>query len=322
MKVLVTGGAGFIGANLCHELVARRNHEVVVLDDLSTGRLSNLDGIDVDVRVATVLDTDALRAACRGVDSIVHLAAVPSVPRSLAEPRRSHEINATGTLQILEAARATGAHVVVASSSSVYGRNPALPKSEDQACMPASPYAASKLAAESYALAYQSCFGLECVVFRFFNVFGPLQPPGHAYAAVIPRFIWAALRREPLVVHGDGEQSRDFTFIDSVVDVLAESVQRRPTIDHPVNLAFGTRTTLNELVGLLSTVLGGQLAVTYGPPRPGDVRHSQASDATLRQLFPAVNPVPLDTGLLRTVEWTQTLLGAENHAENWLGAPA
>jgi len=318
MKVLVTGGAGFIGANLAHELVARRNHEVVVLDDLSTGRLSNLDGIDVDLRVATVLDTDAVRAACQGVDSIVHLAAVPSVPRSLAEPLRSHDVNASGTLAVLEVARATGAHVVVASSSSVYGRNPVLPKSEDQACLPTSPYAASKLAAESYALAYQACFGLECAVFRFFNVFGPLQPPDHAYAAVIPTFISAALRGERLVIHGDGEQSRDFTFIDSVVDVLAESVLRRPTIDQPVNLAFGTRTTLNELVRLLSTNLGGQLAVTYGPPRTGDVRHSQACDAKLRQLFPAVHPVPLDTGLRRTIEWTQTLVDAGNR----LGASA
>ena len=305
MKILVTGGAGFIGANLCRELVTRLHHHVVVLDDLSTGRRANLDGVPVDLRVGTVLDRAAVAAACQGVDSIVHLAAVPSVPRSLVDPQRSHDVNATGTLRVLEAARSVGAHIVVASSSSVYGRNPLLPKSEDMACRPTSPYGVSKLAAEAYALAYRTCFGLDCAVYRFFNVFGPMQPPDHAYAAVVPVFIAAALRGEPLAIHGDGEQTRDFTFVDSVVDVLAGSVARRLTADDPVNLAFGTRTTLNELVGLLSTLLGRDLDAAHGPARVGDVRHSQASDVTLRGLFPALEPVPLAAGLLRTVKWAQ-----------------
>jgi UDP-glucose 4-epimerase len=304
MNIVVTGGAGFIGANLCRELL-RRGHRVVVLDDLSTGLLSNLDGLDVDLRTTSVLDVHAVAAACQDADSIVHLAAVPSVARSLENPRRSHDANVTGTLCVLDAARLAGSHVVVASSSSVYGRNPALPRSEDMLCLPASPYAASKLAAEAYALAYRVSFGMDCLVFRFFNVFGALQRADHAYAAVFPAFIRAALRHEPLVVHGDGEQSRDFTAIDTVVEVLADSVERRVVSNTPVNLAFGTRTTVNEAVALLSSVLGRPLLVTHHSPRAGDVRHSQAACDSLRQLFPLINPVPLEVGLRQTIAWME-----------------
>jgi UDP-glucose 4-epimerase len=216
----------------------------------------------------------------------------------------------TGTLQVLDAARAAGAHVVVASSSSVYGSNPRLPKAETMTCAPVSPYAAGKLAAESYALAYQKCFGLRCSAFRFFNVFGPLQAPGHAYAAVIPAFAWAALRGEPLVVFGDGEQSRDFTFVDSVVAVLGDCVWRGVSADAPVNLAFGTRTSLNEVIVMLSALLGHRLDVEHRPERAGDVRHSQASVAVLRGLFPKIDPLPLELALCRTVEWMEPLARA------------
>ena len=308
MKVVVTGGAGFIGANLCRELV-RRRHDVVVLDDLSTGLRSNLDGVAVDLRVASVLDPGALASACRDVDSIVHLAAVPSVTRSLENPRRSHDANATGTLAVLDAARAAGAHVLVASSSSVYGSNPVLPRSEEQVCMPASPYAASKLAAESYTVAYRASFGLDALAFRFFNVFGPLQRHDHAYAAVVPLFVRSVLLGEPVPVHGDGEQSRDFTFVDTVVDVLVQAVQGRVSCDTPVNLAFGNRTTVNELVALLAKVFDRPIAVTGLPARAGDVRHSQATGASVRRLFPLVEPVALETGVRRTVEWTRRSLG-------------
>ncbi len=310
MKVVVTGGAGFIGANLCLELVHRGAH-VVVLDDLSTGQQSNLDGIDVELCVGSVLDRDALMNACRAADSVVHLAAVPSVPRSLQDPRRSHDVNVTGTLEVLEAARAAGAHVVVASSSSVYGRNPVLPKSEEMPCWPISPYGSSKLAAESYALSFQHCFDLPCAVFRFFNVFGPFQRPAHPYAAVVPSFVWAALRREPLVVFGDGKQSRDFTFVGSVVEVLADCVTRAVNCAHPVNLAFGTRTSLNDLIGMLSALLGRELDVVHRPARDGDVRHSQASWNALRGLFPSVRPVSLEAALCRTVEWMERLVTPE-----------
>ncbi|MET0234178.1 MAG: NAD-dependent epimerase/dehydratase family protein [Kibdelosporangium sp.] len=302
MKVLVTGGAGFIGANLCRELLLR-GHDVVVLDDLSTGLRSNLDGVGVQLREGSVLHAGELAAACRGVDSIVHLAAVPSVTRSLENPRRSHDAIATGTLAVLDAAREIGAHILVASSSSVYGSNPVLPRSEDAVCMPSSPYAASKLAAESYTMAYRSSFGLESLAFRFFNVFGPLQLANHAYAAVVPKFVHAALHGEPVIVHGDGEQSRDFTFVDSVVEVLADGVSRRITSDTPVNLAFGTRTTVNELVALLARVLDRPIEITFAPPRTGDVRDSQATGVSVRRLFPLVEPVSLEAGVRRTIAW-------------------
>jgi UDP-glucose 4-epimerase len=304
LKILVTGGAGFIGANFSRMLVAH-GADVVVLDDLSTGHRANLDGSGVDLRVGSILDPDALLDACTGVASIVHLAAVPSVPKSLAEPRHSHDVNVTGTVGVLEAARATGAHVVVASSSSVYGDGPALPKVESMAAAPASPYAASKLAAESYGLAYQRCFGLPCTAFRFFNVFGPLQAPGHDYAAVVPAFVWAALTDAPLPVYGDGNQTRDFTFVSSVADVLWHCVSGRVTHDVPVNLAFGTRTTLNALIDLLSALLGRRLEVDRRPTRAGDVRHSQAADVLLTQLFPDVRPLPLEEGLARTIDWME-----------------
>ncbi|TWP52414.1 NAD-dependent epimerase/dehydratase family protein [Lentzea tibetensis] len=313
MKVVVTGGAGFIGANLCREL-ARRGAEVLVLDDLSTGRRANLDGLDVELRVQSVLDRDAVVYACAGADTVVHLAAVPSVTRSLMNPRHSHDVNVTGSLEVLEAACAAGAHVVLASSSSVYGRNPALPKSEEMACVPVSPYASGKLAAESYALSFQHCFDLPCTVFRFFNVFGPLQLPDHPYAAVIPTFIWSALRGQPLTVFGDGEQTRDFTFVDSVVGVLADSVLRSVSCTRPVNLAFGTRTSLNDVVALLSALLGRKLEVARRPQRAGDVRHSQASGTSLRRLFPQARPVSLEMALSRTIEWVERLVRTENEA--------
>jgi UDP-glucose 4-epimerase len=308
LKVVVTGGAGFIGANLSGKLAEQPGIETLVLDDLSTGRRSNLAGVDVGFVEGSILDRELLDAVVSGASSIVHLAAVPSVPRSIADPMTSHAVNASGTLEVLEAARrAGGVHVVLASSSSVYGRNPELPKHEGLRCEPMSPYAVSKLAAESYAVAYAACFGLDVLPFRFFNVFGPLQPAGHAYAAVIPTFVDAALAGRALPVHGDGKQSRDFTFVDSVTDVLCDAVLRRVSSVDPVNLAFGSRTTLLQTVRLLGDVLGRPLEVDHLPLRPGDVPHSQADDRRLRALFPELPPVPFLTGLERTVAWFQTL---------------
>lgn len=304
MRILVTGGAGFIGANLCRELAARSGiGRVVALDDLSTGRAENLHGTGAELVQGSILDADLLARLVSDADAVVHLAARPSVPRSLADPMASHNVNATGTMHVLEACRRTSVHLVAASSSSVYGAVPHLPKHEDLATRPLSPYGASKLATEAYALAYGFSFGLPVLAFRFFNVYGPLQPAGHAYAAVIPAFIDAALRGEPLLIHGDGGNTRDFTFVGTVTGVLADAVLRRVTSEEPVNLAFGTRVSVLELSRRLATVLGTPVETRHGPPRTGDIRDSQAADGRLRRLFPAAAAVPLETGLEQTVAW-------------------
>ena len=303
MRVLITGGAGFIGSNLARAAHAA-GHEVVALDDLSTGYAANLDGLGVRLHAGSVNDAELLDTAMDGVDAVVHLAALGSVPRSILDPVATHLANATGTLSLLEGARrAAVAHVVMSSSSSVYGLNPALPKGEREWVRPLSPYAVSKLAGEQYLLAYQQSFGLETLAFRFFNVYGPRQMPGHAYAAVVPVFLAALLRGEPLPVHGDGLQSRDFTYVGTVCDVLLDAVVRRVTHPEPVNLAFGTTTTIAGLVGELEEVSGLSAEVHHRPARPGDVRASQADSRVLTSLFPAVEPVPLRDGLVETLAW-------------------
>lgn len=321
MRVVVTGGAGFIGANLCRELAARPGvTDVVAFDDLSTGSAANLadvtgapgsGGANVRLVVGSILDREHLEDVLAGADAVVHLAARPSVPRSLRDPVASHHVNATGTIHVLEACRRRGLHVVAASSSSVYGSVPDLPKHEDLATRPLSPYGASKLATEAYVLAYHAAFGLPALALRFFNVYGPLQPAGHAYAAVVPAFTDAALRGEPLRVHGDGLQTRDFTYVGTVVRILADAVARRVTCPAPVNLAFGGRVSILELAHLLGEVAGVPVEIRHEPPRPGDVRDSQAADALLRRLFPGIVPVPLRTGLEHTVDWFRRALDRE-----------
>jgi UDP-glucose 4-epimerase len=304
MRVLVTGGAGFIGSNLCHRLVATAGVEhVVVLDDLSTGSAENLAGLDVEFRQGSFLDVPLLAEVTDGVDAIVHLGARPSVPRSITDPVASHLANATGTVNVLEAARRSGAYVVTASSSSVYGATPGLPKHEELPTRPMSPYAASKLAAEAYTNAYAHSYGLETLALRFFNVFGPRQPAGHAYAAVVPAFIEAALAGRPLIVYGDGTQSRDFTFVDTVTAVIADALGRRWADPDPLNLAFGTRTDLLSLIGLLENEIGHELKCEHLPARTGDVPHSQADSARLRATFAEVEPTPLPVGLALTIDW-------------------
>ena len=309
VKVVVTGGAGFIGSNLGRELLSRPEvDEVVALDDLSTGSRSNLDGTQVRLVEASILDRDALDAACEGAGAVVHLGALPSVPRSVLDPVASHHANATGTLEVLQAARrAGGLHVVVASSSSVYGANRELPKREAMRTAPISPYAVSKQATEAYAMSFGHTYGLPVLAFRFFNVYGPLQAAGHAYAAVLPAFIDAALRGVPLTIHGDGEQTRDFTYVGTVSRVITDAVTRTVTDLEPVNLAFGSRTSLNIVVDELADILGQRPAVEHVDSRAGDVRDSQADNSRLRAHFPDVSPVALREGLEATVAWFRTL---------------
>lgn len=303
MRLLITGGAGFIGSNLAR-LALSRGHEVVIIDGLSTGYRQNLEDIDVTFFEGSILDADKLREATKGVDSLVHLAALGSVPRSIANPSATHEANATGTLRVLEAARDAGVgHVSCASSSSVYGMNPALPKHEREWVRPMSPYAVSKLATEQYTLAFQQSYGMKTLAFRFFNVYGPRQMPGHVYAAVIPVFVDALLKGEKLPINGDGSNSRDFTFVGTVCSVLLDAAERQVSNPEPVNLAFGTNTDLLQLVRELEDVTGTTAEVLHRDPRPGDVPHSQADNTTLRGLFPDVKPVTLQEGLTQTVEW-------------------
>lgn len=258
-----------------------------------------------------MLDPDAL-ATVRGAESVVHLAAVGSVPRSIADPVASHHANATGTLLLLEAARAAGvAHVITASSSSVYGLNPELPKNERAWVRPMSPYAVTKLAQEQYTLAYQQSYGLASLAFRFFNVYGSRQIPGHAYAAVIPIFLDAVLRAAQVPVNGDGRQSRDFTFVGTVCQVLTDAFERRLTHPEPINLAFGTNTTLLDLITKIETVTARGADVVHHEPRPGDVRASMADNTLLRSLFPGVAPVSIDRGLALTHEWMEARHRAE-----------
>ncbi|MBX6387920.1 MAG: NAD-dependent epimerase/dehydratase family protein [Frankia sp.] len=307
MRVLVTGGAGFIGSHLTRALLSA-GCEVVVVDDLSTGAVSNLAGLPVKLVVGSVTDRALLEEAAAGVDSIVHLAARPSVQRSLLDPIATHEVNVTGTLTVLDVAQRAEAHVIVTSSGSVYGgcaygKDGPLPCREDGPVAPRSPYAASKLAAEAYALGFQQSFGLPVLVARLFTVFGPFQSAGHAYAPVVSSFIDAALAGRPITVYGDGRQTRDLGYVEPVAAMLAEATTRRLRHPRPVNLAFGTRVDLLSLIAQLEEILGRRLPVAFAPPRPGDVRDLQADPSTARALFPRVPAVALATALDATVAW-------------------
>jgi UDP-glucose 4-epimerase len=310
MRVLVTGGAGFIGSNLCRELAGDAD-SVTVLDDLSTGDAANLDGVEVDLRVGSVLDSDLVTELVSRADAVVHLAARGSVPRSLVDPLRTHLVNATGTLHVLEAVRRHGAHLVWSSSSSVYGPNAVIPQVETAPPAPASPYAASKLAAEAYADSFAACFGIDLLTFRFFNVYGPYQSSGHSYAAVIPTFIERVLTGQPITIHGDGEQRRDFTHVSVVTSVLREALRRRTTADGPVNLALGGGQSVSEIAAEVMTAIGTEVEVVHTAPRLGDIRHSRSDPSRLLALFPGTAAVPLRAGLSDTVRWYSDILAAE-----------
>jgi nucleoside-diphosphate-sugar epimerase len=303
MKALVTGGAGFIGSHLVERLLAE-GADVRVLDNFATGRRSNLAAVlaDVELVEGDLRDVDCVFEAARGCEVVLHHAALPSVPRSVADPLASHAVNATGTLNVLLAAREHGVRrVVYASSSSVYGANPTLPKHESAALLPMSPYAAAKLAGESYCASFLEVYGLETVALRYFNVFGPRQDPASEYAAVIPKFIAALEAGEAPTIYGDGEQSRDFTYIDNVVDANMAALVAEGAGGQVVNVACGQRTTLNALVGHLIHQLDADVEPVYWPARPGDVRHSLADVSRAFELLGYVPRVDLVEGLTRTV---------------------
>ncbi|HEV3261325.1 MAG TPA: SDR family oxidoreductase [Gemmataceae bacterium] len=275
---LVTGGAGFIGSHLVDSLVAY-GHEIRVLDNLSTGDASNLAQVRSTIEFirGDVTDLAAVRAACRGVEFVFHQAALASVPRSIADPLATHQACTTGTLHVLMAAReAQVRRVIYAGSSSAYGAALQLPKRESDATLPLSPYAVAKLCGEEYCSAFTTVYGLETVRLRYFNVFGPRQPPGSPYSAVIPLFIEAMLAGRSPTIYGDGLQSRDFTYVRDVVQANLLAAEAPRVAGKVFNIACGRRTTLLDLIGRINDVLGTRIRPVHADPRPGDVQHSQA----------------------------------------------
>jgi nucleoside-diphosphate-sugar epimerase len=305
VRVLVTGGGGFIGSHLAERLL-ERGDEVRVLDSFATGRRENLAHLpDAEVVEGDVQSYERAHHAVRGCDAVLHQAALPSVPRSIQDPLTTNAVNVTGTLNVLLAARDAGVRrVVYASSSSVYGSNEELPKREDQPVAPISPYAVSKLAGEGFCRSFTTIYGLECVSLRYFNVFGPRQDPQSQYAAVIPKFIAAALEGRAPVVFGDGEQSRDFTFIDNVVEANLLALDSDAGAGQVFNLACGERVSLNDVLRTLSEVAGIELEADYQDPRPGEVRHSQADVGRAREAFGYTASIGFAEGLRRTFEHT------------------
>jgi len=308
-RYMITGGAGFIGSNIVDRLV-REGGEVVVIDDFSTGKRENLSHVidRIELIEADICDRDAVLSACRGVDTVFHQAAIPSVPRSVADPLGSNRAAVDGTLSVLLSARDEGVkRVVVASSSSVYGESRELPKREAMRLDPLSPYAVGKLTAERYAAVFTRVYGLETVSLRYFNVYGPRQDPHGDYAAVIPKFISLILSGKPPTVYGDGTQSRDFTFIDDVVEANLLAARARGAAGMAFNVGGGQRVTLNEVVAMLGKVLGRDIAPEYAPERPGDILHSLADISNATEVLGYTARTSLREGLIRTVEFFRSV---------------
>jgi nucleoside-diphosphate-sugar epimerase len=301
---LVTGGAGFIGSHLVEELT-RRGERVRVVDNLSTGKRANLDHVGgVELTVGDLSDLDVARLAVDGVDFVLHQAAIPSVPRSVSDPLTSHQSNINATLNVLLAARdARVRRVVYAGSSSAYGDTPTLPKREDMPTAPLSPYALQKLVGEQYGQLFTTLYGLETVTIRYFNVFGPRQDPSSPYSGVISLFISALVEGRQAVIFGDGEQTRDFTYVANVVDGVLRACHAPAAAGQVINVATAGRISLNRLFTTLCRVLGVEATPRYEATRAGDVRDSQADISRAAQLLGYQPVVPFDEGLQRTVEW-------------------
>ncbi len=305
MNYLVTGGAGFIGANIVESLL-KQGQKVKVLDNFSTGRKENLVEFlnDIEVINGDIRSYHTVHKAIQGVNIILHQAALPSVPRSIQDAITSNEVNVTGTLNILEAAKENKVQrVVLASSSSIYGDNPELPKHEGMFPNPLSPYAVSKLAAEKYAMVYHKVYGLETIALRYFNVFGPKQDPTSQYSAVIPKFITAILNNKQPIIYGDGETSRDFTFIENVVEgnILAATTENIG--GEYFNCACHGRVTLNELVSAINKITGKNITPLYQDFRKGDIKHSFAEITKINKALDYIPKVSFEDGLRKTIEW-------------------
>jgi nucleoside-diphosphate-sugar epimerase len=308
-KMAVTGGAGFIGSNLSEYLLGR-GFFVVVVDNLSTGKKQNLDGWTEKARdrfqflQTDINDTDQLRRAFNGVSYVFHLAAIPSVARSVENPEATQIANINGTLSVLTAARDAGVkRVIAASSSSIYGDDPNLPKREDRIGRCLSPYALSKFVTEEYCRLFYQLYGLEAVALRYFNVFGPRQDPKSDYAAVIPRFSTRLLSGKQPTVYGDGEQTRDFTFVANVVDANWKAATHPNVAGEAFNIGCGTRTSLNQLIEKMNGILGTRLDPMYEPARKGDVRHSLADISKAAKMLDYSPATSLETGLQHVLDW-------------------
>jgi UDP-glucose 4-epimerase len=301
----VTGGAGFIGSNIVDELV-RREHEVIVLDDLSTGKECNVVHVrdKIDCRVGTITDLATVRDCCDGVDYVLHLAARASVPKSVENPIETNFVNINGTLNVLVAARdAKVRRVVFAASSAAYGETPELPKIETMRADPVSPYGVTKYVGELYGQVFERVYGLESVSIRYFNVFGPRQDPSSQYSGVLARFMLAALEGKQPVIFGDGEQSRDFTYVDNVVDQTLRACEAKGASGKIFNGGTGARITLNDVVAMLAKITGKKIEARHEAPRTGDIRDSQADVSLAHEILGYEPHVAFEEGLRRTWDW-------------------
>jgi nucleoside-diphosphate-sugar epimerase len=311
MRYLVTGGAGFIGSHIVDELV-RRGHEVVVLDDLSAGKESNLADVrsKIDLRVGSITDLAAVQSACNGADYVIHLAARTSVPRSVQDPIGTNFVNIDGALKVLVAARdAKVRRIVFAASSSAYGETPTLPKAETMPADPISPYGITKYVGELYARVFGRVYGLENACVRYFNVFGPRQDPSSQYSGVLSRFMLALIEGQQPVVFGDGEQSRDFTFVGNIVDETLRACEAQGASGMVFNGGTGARITLNQVLKLLEKINGKKMQAKYEPPRTGDIRDSQADMSLAQKVLGYKALVHFEEGLQRTWEWYKGAYG-------------
>jgi nucleoside-diphosphate-sugar epimerase len=312
-RYLITGGAGFIGCNLVRYVLSK-GHRVVVLDDFSTGKRENLRGLEgrIELIEGDIRDMSTVRRAVGGCAAVFHQAALGSVPRSIDDPVTSHEVNVNGTINVLEACRQGRIkRVIFAASSSAYGDRQESPKHEGMAPMPISPYAASKVAAEAYMRGYSAVYGLETLCLRYFNVFGPYQDPAGAYAAAIPAFVSRLLKNQQPIVYGDGEQSRDFCYIDNVCEAnwLALCADASVCNGQAVNIACNRRTSINDILKLLNRLLGVNVKAIHQSPRPGDVKHSQADVRRAKELIGYAPKVFFEEGLARAIGWYKENLG-------------